>query len=122
MDFELIYISRSKKDVSGVLEIWRTKWLEYLEYGSSQSSSDHYRIPRKDVYLGCIRNFGSVKDILAMIEEGDQGEDLRPRVNRIRRDLAGMQVLQELWKDEKLDSLVEGFIIRNSDGSIVFWR
>jgi hypothetical protein len=62
------------------------------------------------VYLGCMRNFGSVEDILAMIEEGDQGEDLRPRVNAIRGNLVGMQVLRGLWVDKRLDELVESFI------------
>jgi hypothetical protein len=64
------------------------------------------------MYLGCMRNFGSVEDILAMIEEGDQGEDLRPRVNAIRENLVGMQALRELWVDKRLDELVEGFINR----------
>jgi hypothetical protein len=57
-----------------------------------------------------MRNFGSVEDILAMIEEGDQGENLRPRVNAIRGDLAGIQALQGLWGAEKMDKLVEWFL------------
>jgi hypothetical protein len=55
-------------------------------------------------------NFGSVEDILAMIEEGDQGKDLRPRFNAIRKNLVGMQALRELWEDKRLDELVERFI------------
>jgi hypothetical protein len=70
-----------------------------------------------------MRNFGSVEDILAMIEEGDQGEDLRPTVNAIRENVAGMQALRELWEDERLDELIESFILEpdsedsDSDGS-----
>jgi hypothetical protein len=57
-----------------------------------------------------MRSFGSVEDILAMIEEGDQGEDLRPRVNAIRGNLVGMQALRELWVDKRLNESVEGFM------------
>jgi hypothetical protein len=79
------------------------------------------------VYLGCMRNFGSVEDILTMIEGGDQGEDLRPRVDAIRENLAGMQALRELWEDRRLDTLVEGFINSSdfedsdADGSNSIW-
>jgi hypothetical protein len=59
-----------------------------------------------------MRNFGSVEDILAMIEEGDQGEDLRTRVNAIRGNLVGMQALRGLWVDKRLDELVEDFTTR----------
>jgi hypothetical protein len=98
--------------VSGVLEIWRTEWLEHLEYFLPQSSSDQYLRQEKEVYLECMRNFGSVEDILAMIEEGDQDEDLRPRVNAIRGNLVGMQALRELWVDKRLDESVKHFINR----------
>jgi hypothetical protein len=84
--------------------------LEHLEYFLPQSSSDQYLRPGKEVYLECMMNFGSVEDILAMIEEGDQGKDLRPRVNAIRKNLVGMQALRELWEDKRLDELVERFI------------
>jgi hypothetical protein len=57
-----------------------------------------------------MRSFGSVEDILAMIEEGDQGEDLRPRVNAIRENLVGIQALRELWVDKRLDESVERFM------------
>jgi hypothetical protein len=57
-----------------------------------------------------MRNFGSVEDILATIEEGDQGKDLRPRVNAIRENLVGMQALRELWVDKRLDESVERFM------------
>jgi hypothetical protein len=118
-----ILISRSKKDVSGVLEIWRTEWLRHLEYGLSSDPLSQRRGTKKDVYLGCMRTFGSVEDILVMIEEGDQGEDLRTRVNAIRENLAGIQALRELWEDERLDELVESFTSKpdfedsDSDGS-----
>jgi hypothetical protein len=92
------------------LETWRTEWLEHLEYGSSKSFMNPYRIPRKEIYLGCMRNFGSVDDILAMIEEGDQDKDLQPRINAIRGNRTRMQALREVWEDKRLDELVEGFI------------
>jgi hypothetical protein len=92
------------------LEIWRTEWLEHLEYFLPQSSSDQYLRQKKELSLAWIRKFGSVEDILAMIEEGDQGEDLRPRVNAIRENLVGMQALRELWVDKRLDDLVEGLL------------
>jgi hypothetical protein len=57
-----------------------------------------------------MRNFGSVEDILAMIEEGDQGKDLRPRVNAIRENLVGIQALRELWVDKRPNELVERFM------------
>jgi hypothetical protein len=57
-----------------------------------------------------MRTFGSVEDILAMIEEGDQGEDLQPRVNAIRGNLVGIQALRELWEDERPDKSVERFM------------
>jgi hypothetical protein len=57
-----------------------------------------------------MRNFGSVEDILAMIEEGDQGKHLQSRVNAIRGNLVGMQALRGLWVDKRLDELVERFM------------
>jgi hypothetical protein len=81
-----------------------------LEYGLSWNPWSHLQDTKKDVYLGCMRNFGSVEDILAMIEEGDQGKDLRPRVNAIRENLVGIQALRELWVDKRLDKLVERFM------------
>jgi hypothetical protein len=57
-----------------------------------------------------MRNFGTVEDILAMIEEGDQGKDLQPRVNAIRGNLVEMQALLELWVDKRVDESVERFM------------
>jgi hypothetical protein len=81
-----------------------------LEYGLSWEPFSQRQNTKKDVYLGFMKNFGSVEDILAMIEEGDQGKDLRPRVNAIRENLVGMHALRELWVDKRLDKSVERFI------------
>jgi hypothetical protein len=106
-----IFSSRSNEDVSGVLETWRTEWLEQLEYGLSWDPSSLYLYQDiNSVYPVCIKTFGSVDDILTMIEEGDQGKSLRPRVNAIRADVAGMQTLQELWEDKRQYKLVKDFL------------
>jgi hypothetical protein len=110
----LILVSHSMRDLSRPVEIWRTQWLKYLEKYQPQSQDTHQDIHRMGEFerlrLGCMRTHGSLKDVLAMIEEGDQGDHLRQRVTAIREDPSRMQILRELWDDEDLDRFLEEFI------------
>jgi hypothetical protein len=96
------------KDISGVIEIWRTQWLEHLEYHLSRYKPRHEQMLK--VHLAWMRTFGSMEDILTMIGEGDLDESLRQRFEAIIGDIASILALRELWEDKRLDGLVEGFI------------
>jgi hypothetical protein len=104
-------ISRSIKDLSETMEIWRTEWLECLERHGRPF--DRYYMDEEalnKVRVGCMRNFGSLEDILMTIEEGNQGTPLRTRVRAIRQDANLMQTLRSLWDDEGLTSLMDSYV------------
>jgi hypothetical protein len=62
------------------------------------------------VRVGCMKTFGSLEDILTMIEEGDQGMPLRTRVHAILQDADHMQTLRSLWEDEGLTTSMDNYI------------
>jgi hypothetical protein len=97
-----------------IIEIWRTEWLRWLERYPSPSSEDS-QLEQGDqsvckIYLGCMRTFGSVEEVLTMIEEGEQGRSLGARVNAIREDLNRMRALKNLWDDEGLNGLMDQYL------------
>jgi hypothetical protein len=82
-------------------------------------TSSSLRQPKmREAYLACMRSFGSVENILTMIES-DQGEELRERVKAIREDLTGMWNLRKLWEDKRLDGLGERFITGSDPEAVV---
>jgi hypothetical protein len=99
-------ISRSMKDIPDAMEIWRRKWLECLERANDMFPWG----TALKVRIGCMKNFGSLEDILMMIEEGDQGTPLRTRVDAIRQDANLMQTLRSLWEDEDLTMLMNNWL------------
>jgi hypothetical protein len=104
-------ISRSMKDVSDTVEIWRIEWLECLERHGRPF--DRYEMDKgalNKVRVGCMRTFGSLEDILTMIEDGKQGMPLRTRVHAIRQDANLMQTLRSLWEDEGLTAFMDSYI------------
>jgi hypothetical protein len=58
-----------------------------------------------------MRTYGSLEDILTMIESGEQGKHLQERVQVIRDDVHWMQVLRKLWEDPELDQLMNQYLI-----------
>jgi hypothetical protein len=101
------------------VEIWRIEWLQCLERHKTpltQSGDAFYSYSEEEekalskVRVGCMRNFGSLEDILTMIEEGDQGIPLRTRVHAIRQDTNLMQTLRSLWEDKSLTTLMESYV------------
>jgi hypothetical protein len=108
-------ISRCMKNIPETVEIWRTEWLECLERYKTpltgfDDSFDEEEEALSKVRVGCMRNFGSLEDILMMIEEGDQGTPLRTRVHAIRQDADVMQTLRSLWEDRCLTTLMDSYI------------
>jgi hypothetical protein len=47
------------------------------------------------------KGWGTVEEVMEMIEEGDQGIALRARVKTVREDEMVMGVLRELWETKK---------------------
>jgi hypothetical protein len=106
-----LLISRSMKELSETVEIWRTEWLECLERHGKPSTQYYVNEEaRNKVRVGCMKTFGSLKDILTMIEEGDQGTPLRTRVHAIRQNANLMQTLRSLWEEESLTTLMDNYI------------
>jgi hypothetical protein len=109
--------SRSKHDFLGRTEIWRYIWLSEIE---SYSEFAHEPIVAPSLlsngalmnrseektelqgFLLCLRSYGSLEAILAMIEDGEQGEIFRNRINTIRENELLMKRLTELWEDKTL--------------------
>jgi hypothetical protein len=109
-----LLISHSIKDLSNVIEIWRVEWLEHLErWKSDLSGVSEYdqKVQGSDkLQIGCMRSYGSLLDILSMIEGGEQGKALQGRVDAIRKDAARMQALTELWDDKALTDSIDKYI------------
>jgi hypothetical protein len=70
---------------------------------------------RDRISVGCMKNHGSLEEILNMIEDGEQGEQFRERVRNIRQDSGGMRLLRKLWKDKNLDHLVDKYLYDSSE-------
>jgi hypothetical protein len=98
------------KDLSETAEIWRTEWLECLERHGRPFDRYYMEEEALKVRVGCMKTFGSLEDILTMIEEGDQGTPLRTRVDAIRQDANLMQTLRSLWEDEGLTTFMNSYI------------
>jgi hypothetical protein len=112
------------KDLSETVEIWRTEWLRCLErcktpFTGPGDNFYYYEEEEEEALsnlrVGCIKNFGSLEDVLTMIEEGDQGWPLQRRVHEIRQDANHMQTLRSLWKDQELTTLMDSYI-REDEG------
>jgi hypothetical protein len=97
-------MSRSMKDLWDNMEIWKTEWLQCLECRLFWDGA------LNKVRVGCMKTFGSLEDILAMIVEGDQGIPLRTRVHVIRQDANHMQTLRSLWEDEGVTTLMDSWV------------
>jgi hypothetical protein len=109
--------SRSKHDFLERTEDWRRIWLSKIETYSEFAHepieapslmSNGELIDRSEEkrylqnFLACIRSYGSLEAILAMIEDGEQGEMFRNRINTIRENELLMNRLGELWEDKTL--------------------
>jgi hypothetical protein len=76
-------------------EIWRKQWLKTLEVYET-----HLFWPTRDdwnVSIDFIKSFGSLVDVLNMIEKGDQGIPLRKWVQAIRENEVRMKILGKEW-------------------------
>ncbi|CAG8514362.1 11060_t:CDS:10, partial [Acaulospora colombiana] len=89
------------------LEFWRTEWWERLKQLRLELPEDSPHERQKEIAenIGCIMMHGTLEEILAMIEDGEQGEHLQSRVNAIRQDADHMQALRKLWEEQDLDLL-----------------
>jgi hypothetical protein len=66
-----------------------------------------------NVPIDLLKSFGSLEDVLAMIEEGDQGAPLRERVKAIREDEKTMKRLGKEWAKRR--SIDYGFCTDDED-------
>jgi hypothetical protein len=91
-------------------------WLSCLEKYSLEPDSNpdfwsHREVDDDNaVQIECMRSFGTLEDILGMIEEGDQGKPLRSRVHAIRNDSNCMRKLRQLWEDRELIKLMYNYL------------
>jgi hypothetical protein len=60
--------------------------------------NDKFRVIRTSIDF--LKSFGSLKKVLQMIEEGDQGEPLKARIRAIREDQGWMRILEEEWSKQ----------------------
>jgi hypothetical protein len=79
------------------VEIWREEWLTGLERYKELFPSPLAMQDKEKISIENMKTHGSLEDILNMIEDGDQGEHLRERVNAIRQDSNLMGYIRDLW-------------------------
>ncbi|CAG8739466.1 12986_t:CDS:2, partial [Acaulospora colombiana] len=80
------------------MEKWR---YEGFSRASFYLDEDIHHISSWLVPIDLLKSFGSLANILAMIEEGDQGSPLRERVQAIRDDDGFMQCLELEWTKKR---------------------
>jgi hypothetical protein len=106
--------SRTQEGFKEIDEIWREIWLKSLEsyreetesetearwVGSGGFDVELQEFPVSRLYLGKMASFGTLKDVLKAIEDGEQGEAFNGRVQKIRDDSRFMERLEIIWKED----------------------